>query len=264
MSVLKGFGLWLARSLLIFSVIASILLAGAVHLTSADFVEDVVGEVIEEQIAGDQAEVDENYQRFLELCKTQSTITIPTEVEGIALNFDCQDIEDGGKEGLVESAKKQLVEQVVAQSDTGEVSCEGFGCLTALTEVTDPQEALSIVTSQEFNKSIKNLSTIFLVLAIISAIGILLLATGIAGRFLDLGYPLVIAGLPFLGVGTIKSALTKAVPSNLLFAVEEFTSLLSTRYLTVFIVGIVLLVVGLVLKYGLKIDQKGMAKSKKK
>ena len=255
MGLVKGFGLWLSRSALIFFLIASILTAGLVHLTSQDFIEATVSGALDQQLSGADSQVEDTYQNLLLVCESENkeSVTVPVEDLGINLIFNCQEVIDGGSEAVKESTKKQLTEHVISQGYNGEV-CKGFNCITKLRETTDVTEMVAIITNENFNEFLSSTSTLLIVLAAISGILLVLLGNGIAGRAIVLGYPLMIVGLPYFGMSYFRGTLMSLLPVQALSYIEAFVGTLSSRFFTTLVVGVSLLAFGLLAKYVFKLD----------
>lgn len=264
MSVLRGLGLWLSRSLLITFLITSILLSGATSVINEDNIKSAISSALDSQLISADSDLNKAYESFLLQCRVQagSTVTYPIKELKVTLEFNCNDLRLGGIEGFKENFKDQLTIKFLEQGSQEEL-CEGYDCIKAISETKNPARILNILTSENFNAFLSKISITLMVLAVLSGIALVLLGTGIAGRFLVLGYPLTIAGLPYLGMNFIRSNLRNALPSQILPIITEFISSISGKYLTVLILGVVLLVIGAILKYGLKIDEKTPLKKKK-
>lgn len=263
MGLIKGFGLWLSRSALIFFLIASILTAGAVHLTSQDFIESTIGGALDQQLSGADSQVEDVYQNLLLVCDIgdKEDIVIPIEDLGTSLTFNCQEIIDGGSDAVKESSKKQLTKYVISQGYEKDI-CSGFDCLTKLRQATDPIEILAIITNENFNSFLGSVSKLLVVLAVISGMVLLLLGNGIAGRAIVLGYPLMIVGLPYFGMSYVRNTLMNILPAQALFGIEAFVGTLSSRFFTSFVIGVVLIGLGLLSKYVFKLDDLLLGKKK--
>jgi len=264
MGALRGFGIWLFRTLLVLSLVAAIATAGMAQLTSQDFIQTSIEGVIDQQFDGSDGKLDEFYGELTAACNIspEKGISVPLEEGGITLNFDCVDVL-AGKEKVLESAKAQVVKQAVDLTKTA-VTCDGSECIEMLQQTTEPIEKLKIIMSTGFNDLLTSTSTMFFVLAIIFAVLVALLSYGIAGRILGVGWPVFVAGLPYLIILAIKSNIAGGLPTEALFAINEFTSSLENMYMKIFLIGIILIVIGLVLKYGFKIDKEKKSEKKDK
>ena len=256
MSVIRGFGAGVSRSLLIFFIISSIITAGIAELTSEEFTTAAVESTIDQYLSDLDVEVGEILQELKQQCqiKPGDNASLPITELNLNLDFSCDELSTQNLEGFKQSVKNQIVDKAISINYRKEV-CEGFGCVQKIQSTQDPIELISIIVSEDFNSFLNSLSFLAIILAVIFGVVVVVLSEGIGERFIGLGYPLVIAGLPYIGMTFLRNRLYEQLPSRLVGTVNELVSTLSTKFLWVLVGGIVLLVIGLLLKFVFKIGK---------
>ena len=242
----------LGKSLLVTLIGLSILLSAFSQATSESFVRPVLSGVIDKQFSG--LNLGEEYSSFSAACSQSPNKVYGVEgIDGIKLN--CGDASKG-KDYFIDSLKAQATSFLL--KDYNSQACNGFGCISLATDSSkDFPARVSAILNKGFSGFLEELSKWATVLSMLLVVLILVLSEGFVKKLLNLSYPLIIAGLPYfillLGKGQIDSSLNgqlaNLVSSDALVKINSLIGSTSNKFLSVFFLGIILLIFGLILKF---------------
>jgi len=131
--------------------------------------------------------------------------------------------------------------------------CSGLDCLKS-------SAGVPVFLTSGFNVFLKSVKFYFMIISAVFAVLLVLLAKGIPGKFMSLGYCLAISGLPCLILPSVAKTIN--MPGFELL-IQGFISVISHNFFIILVIGIVLFAVGIVLKF-LKFGFKIKRKKKKK
>jgi|GEM_PF-5651787 len=261
LGLLRGFGAWFFRAVLVLLILSAVMMTAASHLTSEQFMKPAMKEMIAQQIRGNA--FDETYEEITSRCGTEGKeiLEFQFELTNSTIKISCVELEqkseEEGKEYLIEIFAGQIADSMFKEVYYKKV-CEGMECFEKIKTVDDPTKLITA----DFNKFLKSTVKFLVALAVIAALGVVLLSKGISGRIFGLGYPLLIAGLPYFGISIVKAKLVEMFPARVYFLITELTTLLAGIYLKILISGAVLLALGLVMKFIGKRREKKKGKKK--
>jgi len=255
MSILRSIGAGISRSLMITFIIAFIFTLGVSQLDLGGVVSGVLDSTLDKQFGENDDALKDFYEELNKTCESsgKEKVDLPLD-EGLTLEFNCKEVSEGGKEKILDSFKEQVSKKFFGDEKI-EVNCKGYDCITQIKNSKDPKEAIAIITSKSFDDFISLIAKMFLLLAIIFGGIVILLSEGITGRILGVSYPLAIAGLPYFGINFVKSYLQDSIPESASIILKNFINSLTNNFLAVLILGIVLMVIGFVLKFVFKIGK---------
>ena len=266
---LRKSGNGLSRSLLTIFIILAIASFAVSEATNPDFLKPVAKEMLMQQLgqqqqgAGGGEDISASYDSLMRDCSSGGTsqVSLPLEELGKTIVMRCDEIKAAGKDGLTGLFAEKVSAAVFADSYNMNI-CEGGGCIRMAMNDPDPMKKISAIVNKNFNDYIKGWTFKFSIAAAICALLVLLLSQGIAGRLLALGYPLTVAGLPYLMMGFTQSTLEGMMPASILFLVRGLAAKLSNIFLAMLISGAVLLALGFILKFVLKEGKEKETKDK--
>ena len=235
------------------------------QVTSPEFLKPVASEMISQQMTQNNGQdFGQAYDGFIQECNSggKDRVQIPLEEFSKTIEMRCDELKAAGKDGFMGLFSGKVVDAVFLDAYNSSI-CSGQDCIGIALNAKDPMQRISAIMNKNFNDYMKGLSAKFAIGAAIFAALILMLASGIAGRFLALGYPLTMAGLPYIGILLLGTKLEEMFPSAILFLMRGIIDKLSSIFLMLLISGIVLLVIGFVLKFSLKEGKKNGAEEKK-
>ena len=262
MSAFRSMGLFLAKIWFIIFVIAFVMGLAVTNLTSYSFLKPVVGQMMASQTQN--MNLDEQYQGFLSQCNLEKTdsISFPlnmgTGTENLTIDINCSALKENGKQYIVDVFQNQVADSLFKDYYNRKV-CSGFECVNMLKTLKNP---LDIVTA-DFNAFLKTLVLIWGSLTLLFGIFVILLATGLPGRFISFGGTLIVAGLPYFVIKFIESRIGSIIPSGSSMAIP-FIGLLMNPIANIFMWILILGVVCCIVGFGIKIYRKVKEKKEKK
>jgi hypothetical protein len=249
---MRSGGLWLSKTLLVMCIMLSVVVYTGNYITSETFLKPIVQETISSQFS--DAQLVEFNSGLSKACGRQSLemMTFPLTFIDASLDVNCTRVK---QLGINES--RRIINEDVSQKTFDSVYlkkvCSGSQCLDILKNLpltlqNNPLGATDLV-SRDFNDYVHSKFLIFLSLSILFAVLVLVLAKSWESRFMSLGGSLVTAGLPYFGVPFLRETLKANLPAKAYELILRLVTTLSGTFLTILISGVILLLVGLGLKF---------------
>ena len=226
----------LGALLLIFLLVGNLFLTFNLSITPENIKEKISLEVynIVDEIGGEEIEkaIDENMHLIEEYCLNNSEYVF--SYEGYALDIPCN-VAKEGKDAIIEEGISDVIDKIYYQ----EYSCETFW------ECAFQSENPTYLFSAESKQYWKNIFYYALILSLI-LIGIMFFVMeNKTSLFLIVGTLLIISSLPFIAFGKIFLFLG----NSFLQFIPILLSGSYTVFLITFILGLILIGIGFVLKF---------------
>ncbi len=255
MKLLRNIGKVVGSGIFVLALSIVAVTIGLTKLTEYDLMKGLATDLISTQIAGslDKNTLSQMHQMFLEQCKKSENIQL-SEIVGQNISIKCEDIEKSTPEGLTDIFAGALFDSIYYKK----YDCSFIECLQK-----PGQDKFSIFVSSEAHSFFKNLQSILL---IVSGIGLVIMLVSIEtwrNRFKSVGIILVSTALPVLVLIFLKDNLLQVlnVPADASAIVtpiiDQLFGSISTIFLVMLIVGIVLIIIGCILKHHRKANVGG-------
>lgn len=250
---LRGFGLWLSKTLFIFFMMISVSIYAGSYITGESFLKPLVQDTMASQLNTQISGISDS---LIQECNTRSTetITLPLDFLQSSLDINCTKLKQDPSE--VSRMLTEGVSEKAFESFYKKKVCEGSKCLDILKNLPEnlqknPLSATDLM-SEDFHNYIKDKLMIALGLAALFGVLIFAFARGWSKKFRALGGSLIISGLPYFGMSLLRETLKANLPSRAYEMIMRLVNTLSTAFLCVLITGCVLWIVGFVLKFALR------------
>ncbi len=245
--ILKKLGLIIFT--LIFCISLSFLLLGygLLELTDYNTLQPIMSDLFGKALTteGNETEMQMSYDALVQQCDISQTGTVeiplgegdsPIEISSITL--ECSDVKAASNyQGFVNLFSKNMFDQLYYKEYTGD--------FLTLWKQSDTESKPWLLFSNYFHNFLqKNLKYLF-ILTILTAV-IILLSSGILNGIKNIGVSCIFIGIPFLFVGVIKKIILSKLPEEALFAssfVDKILAVFTNKFLIVFGLGIVLVVI---------------------
>jgi len=231
-----GLVFFLGALLLISLLVGNLFLTFNLSITPENIKEKISSEAynIVEEIGGEEIEktIDENLHLIEEYCLNNSEFVFSHE--GYTIDIPC-DVAKEGKDAIIEEGVSDVVDDIYYQ----EYSCESFwGCAF-------DSENPTYLFSKESKQYWKNIFYYALIFSLILLAIMFFLTETKSGFFIVTGSLLVISSLPFISLGKIFLFLG----NSFLQLIPILLSGAYTVFLITFTLGLVLVIIGIALKF---------------
>lgn len=257
MGFFMGLARWIIGTLFVISIVFFLIASTGAHFSEKDNLKPLIQEAALSQISPEQTrEISNNLENacaasgkeIIEVPATNNAISLEGVFNSSKVSINCSKLSDDyAKELFKETVVGPMFDSLYNQK------CEGFCFLS------DPTAALS----QSANKILKKTEIITFAVVLIFAALLFLMSSGISGRLFALGKPLIFSGLPYFFTGAVQAETVKSMPPETAIAggkiIGAILEYLSNIFLIMLIIGAVLIVAGLIIKFTLE-RKKGVKK----
>ncbi len=242
MKILRWLGKTFGSIIFTSFLVLAIFLMGLVEFSSYENAQSVAGPIIKQQIlsAITQEQLDILHLALLQQCSTADNVVLP--LGDVNATLDCNDVRNSNASQLPDIAASVVIENFYYK----DYSCSFFDCLKS----SDQLDKLVVVSNEgnQFYKTWRMHSWITSGFGLI----ILLISTETwIGRLRGVGLNLVFTGLPFLLLQFIQPFLILQISPEIQTLtnpiIDNLFSSITTKFIIVLAIGIVLVVLSFVL-----------------
>ena len=242
MGIIRAIGAWLARFLLVISIALFLVISTGAYFSSRDVALPLFSEIAVSQI--NESQIKGIYEGINSTCQMQNKEIIETFVNNQTIRINCTRLERGPAE-----IKVIFKEQVATPMFDSfyYTKCNNIECINL-----GPQGWLS----ESLHNFLSSIQGIAFAIVIIFAAMVILLSKGISGKLIGLGIPVLVSGIPYFSIKGVQESIMASMPAGAAaasIALESIFGFVSFRLLILLVFGSLLILVGLVLKYILKI-----------
>ncbi len=260
MSLLRKFGVAVGILLMSAAVVSSVVLSVLTQVTDFAALKPILTETLKGSLPqlSDQSKISVFYKALQFQCDKNPESSIKLPLEGQDLSLDCSVVKNSTEQTILDNAVGSLFQKVYYK----DYGCDFLQCLTS-----GEGGNMLILLSSTSNTFFRNMMGIAVALSIIFGILIVVAAETWAGRLKSIGLTLVVDGIPFFLVGSLKLLLPNiegplgGVVSTFL---DKVIAILTFNFQVVFFVGVLATIAGFVLGFVLKGKEKNKEKPEKK
>lgn len=258
----KGTGLRLSKSFLTFFIMLAISTYAFSHVTSPDFLKPVLNDFVAQQL--ETMPEGNSYTSRLNECNRPNTQRVYYYLSQFddELVIECTELREAGPEGFNGLIAGKITDIIFESAYDSEI-CSGADCFSVALQNPDPFQKLAAMMNANFNAFMRNLSWLFMGLAVLCIALIITLAEGWPKKLFGVGVPLAFAGVPYFFMGAFQAQLEMTLPARALFAISGLIGVLSKAFLAMIVAGAVLIVLGIVIKIRSKNKTSSSNKKKK-
>lgn len=244
MGILTAIMRWTASILLMLSIAAFLITTTGAHFTEKENLSPIIQDAALQQFTDSQ--LNDIYNGLSLQCSHQNSEILNLPVSGRMVAINCTILNERKVEEVKDIIGKQVTDSFFNEANA--TQCSGISCIS--------KAPLGLV-GPAFNSFLETLQIVsFFAIAVFAAL-VFLLSKGISRRFMSLGYPFLLSGVVYFFLGSIKAQILAnmsgvAVASAYKIA-DAILDYLSPMFLAMFIIGAILIVSGLVLRFILKI-----------
>ena len=246
MGILIGIARWIVNTLFVLAIAAFLIASTGAHFTEKDNLKPIVQEVAISQL--NAVQVQDLKNNLNDACEEQNTETISQYSKEInqTITINCSQISD-------EYVKQIYRDQVIGSMFDNIYSqkCSGFSCLFG-----NPLAA----ASESANKFMRKLEYICIIGTLILGALVFLMAKGISGRLIALGYPVLFSGIPYFFMPAVRGKVIASLPSNAgpsgAKIVDLILEYLGSMFIIMFAIGAVLVAAGFIIKFTIERKRK--------
>ena len=239
MGLLRGLARWLVRTLLVLSIAFFLIASTGAYISEKENLKAIVGEVAVQQVTSQQ--ISEIYNDLNQQCQQKGAEILDVSFQNSTIKINCTRIRER-KEAEVGDIFKEQMGKMLENLTPGQ--CSGLDCLS---------QGPAGLISESFHSFLAKLEIYSVMALVIFGVLVFLLSTGISGRMFALGFPFLIAGVPYFFTNTLKQETLSLIPSQAAAGgatvADAILKSLADKFFLMFLIGFVLVVAGIITRF---------------
>jgi hypothetical protein len=241
-SIGKGVGGFFFTTFLTFLI----LIFSVIELTEYDSLKSIAADLISEatktQLNVTESELVQLHSQLIKYCEIEKEeIQFPLGNENITLK--CSEVNATKPKDLFKLMSSAIFDKIYYKK----YDCEFIQCLK---EVKNKKENLAVLLSAKAHNFFKNTLNYLYVGTAISGVILAVSSMGLTGMLKSFGFSFLTVGIPFFLLPIIQKVLPISVGAFAITpAIDQIFGNISTKFLVIFILGLVLAIVGYGIEY---------------